>query len=104
MITRKDKFEHIDPCTLKRYLEGSGGKDGLPLIVNWFSYFWTNEEVRKISHALWDEIPEDIVVCYDEERIHDRIHHILRIEEAASHDLEKDLTRRRIYKLYYQLK
>ena len=92
MITRKDIFKHIDPRLLKRYLEGSGRKDELQLIVNWFSEFWTNEEVRKISHELWNE---DIVVCYDEERIHNRIHHILRIEEAASHDMEKDLFRKR---------
>jgi hypothetical protein len=94
MKAGKDKFKHFDPRTLKRYLEGRGNKNEQQLIANWFSDLWTNEQLRKISHELWDNIPKDIAVtCYDEERIHDRIHHILILEEAAAHDKEKSKTK-----------
>ena len=84
MEKTKSKFKHIDPHVLNNYLNGKGGRKEQQLITDWFSGIWSNEEIRKITHEQLEKTPEDITIQgYDEDRIHDRIHHILRLEESA---------------------
>ncbi len=88
MSTEKDKFKQVDALLLKRYLEGGGSEKEKLHIEEWFSDLRTNEELRKFSKIRWEDLPEEsketTLSGYDEERVHDRIHHILRLEEAAA--------------------
>ncbi len=84
MKKTEDKFRHIDPHILNNYLNGQGSRKEQQLITDWFSDLGANEEIRIITHEQLEQTPEDITIPgYDEDRIHDRIHHILRLEESA---------------------
>ena len=90
---KKDKFYKIDIRLLQRYLEGRGDKNEKQQIEEWFSDLWTGEELRKFSKNRWNDLPKDISLPdYDEDRLHDRIHHILRLEDAAANK-ERTITR-----------
>ena len=89
-----DQFDKIDTSLLLRYLEGRGNKGEKQQIEEWFSDLVANEELRKYSESRWNDIPEQIHPSgYDEDRLHDRIHHILRLEEAVTHQKIKTKTR-----------
>ncbi len=86
MSTENNKFNYIDKHLLNRYLTEKESKIEITLIEEWFLDLQANEELRKYSKMRWDGMPdtnEMILPGYDEGRIHDRIHHILRLEEAA---------------------
>ena len=86
----KDKSKQIDPNFVKSYLDGKGSREEQLKIDEWFADLWANEELRKVTHERWDNIPADIKVPgYDQERIQDRIHHIIRLEEVAEHDRDR---------------
>ena len=86
----KDKSKQIDSNFLKSYLEGKGSREEQLKIAGWFADIWANEELRKITRDRWYNIPEDIKIPgFDQERIQDRIHHILRLEEAASNNRDR---------------
>jgi transmembrane sensor len=87
MSAEKNKFKYIDNRLLDRYLKEKESKKEQFLIEEWFLDLQANEELRKCSKMRWYGLPdtkETILPGYDEERIHDRIHHILRLEEAAN--------------------
>ena len=88
MNTEKDKFKQVDARLVQRYLEGGGSEKEKLQIEEWFSDLRANEELRKFSKIRWEDLPkepkETTLSGYDEERVHDRIHHILRLEEAAA--------------------
>ena len=86
----KNKFNKIDTRLLQRYLEGHGGKKERQQIEEWFSDLFTNEELRKFSKNRWDDLSTEISLPgYDEDRLNDRINHILRLEEAATFQKER---------------
>ncbi len=88
MHTEKDKLNQVDPRLVQRYLEGGESEKEQLQIEEWFSDLRANEELRKFSKNRWEDLPkepkETTLSGYDEERVHDRIHHILRLEEAAA--------------------
>jgi len=88
MDTESNKFEQVDARTVQRYLEGKGSKKEQLQIEEWFSDLLANEELTKFSKNRWDDWskePEETTLSgYDEKRILDRIHHILRLEDAAA--------------------
>lgn len=85
MSTTKDKFKHIDPNILESFLDGTGDQKKKQQIANWFSDLWANEEMRKITFERWNKTPEKLnIKGYDKGRIHDRIYHILRLEEFSA--------------------
>ena len=88
MHTEKDILKQIDARLVQRYLEGGGSKKERLQIEEWFSDLRANEELRKFSKNRWEDLskePEETTLSgYDEERVHDRIHHILRLEEAVA--------------------
>jgi transmembrane sensor len=87
------KKNKIDARVLQQYLEGKGGDKSLEQIKEWFSESSTTEQIDNISRSRWDDLPEDISPFgYDEERLYDKIHRILRIEDAASFQQEKRKT------------
>jgi len=91
------KLRYIDPHTVQHYLESKGSKKERKKIAEWFSDILANDELRKFTYNRWQTYSEDKKRhLYDEERIHDRIHHILRLEEATS--LKKDRLKRTILK------
>lgn len=86
--------KYIDPVILKRYIEGHGNRKDRERIREWFSQLRANEEIRMFIHDLWDHYREDeSLTGYEEDRIHDRIHHILRAEDAAEMQKERAKTR-----------
>lgn len=85
MQTEKEKFTKVDTQLVQRFLEAGGSEKDQLQIEEWFSDLWANEELRKFSMNHWNDQPSEIAFAgYDEERIHDRIHHILRLEEAEA--------------------
>jgi transmembrane sensor len=87
MSTEKGKFKHIDNRLLDRYLELLESNEDQLKIEEWFTDLQANEELRKYSKRKWDGLayPDETDLSgYDEERIHNRIHHLLRLEEAAN--------------------
>ncbi|MEN8230077.1 MAG: FecR domain-containing protein [Bacteroidota bacterium] len=93
MQTEKDKFKQVDANLVERYLEGGGSKKEQLQIEEWFSDLQANEELRKFSKNRWEDRPEEpketTLSGYDEERMHDRIHHIMRLEDAAIYQKER---------------
>lgn len=88
-MTGKHKFKYIDPLFVKHYLESEGNKAEKHQIAAWFADLLANRELRKFTNKRWTDISENLVgEDYDEGRINDRIHHILRLEEAAA--IKKD--------------
>ena len=85
MKTEKEKFKKVDTRLVQRFLEARESEKDQLQIEEWFSDLWANEELRKFSKDHWNDQPREIALTgYDEERIHDRIHHILRLEEAEA--------------------
>ncbi len=90
----KDNPNKIDTGLLHRYLEGTDGNKEQQQIDEWFSDLYANEELKKFSENIWNDLPTDISLPgYDEDRMHDRIHHILRLEEAAALQKEREKAR-----------
>jgi ferric-dicitrate binding protein FerR (iron transport regulator) len=90
----KDIFNKIDKDLLQRYLESEGSNKEKQQIGEWFADLLGNEELRKFSKSWWNDLPDDISFSdYDEERLQDRIHHILRLEEAVVFQKEKKKAR-----------
>ncbi|MDF1573487.1 MAG: DUF4974 domain-containing protein [Bacteroidales bacterium] len=88
-MTGKHKYKYIDPQIVRNYLESEGNKAGQHQIAKWFSDMLANEELRDFTSKQWAKLSENSVrKDYDEDRIHDRIHHLLRLEEAAA--IKKD--------------
>jgi transmembrane sensor len=84
MHTEKNNFKQIDTRLVHSYLEGGGSEKEQLQIEEWFSDLRANEEIRKLSKIRWEDLPKETTLSgYDEERVYDRIHRILRLEEAA---------------------
>lgn len=80
----------IDYRLLRGYFKGTGSIEERKKIEEWFSSMKMEKELRKVSGEFWDEISEDITIRgYDEEKIHGRIHHMLRLEEARNYNKNK---------------
>jgi len=80
----------IDFELLRHYFKGTGSIEEKKKIEEWFSSLMMEKELREVSKEFWDEITEDISVHgYDETRIHGRIHHLLRLEEARVYNKNK---------------
>lgn len=83
----KNKLKIVDYQLLKNYFEDKGTEEDKQKIKDWFSNLQSEQELRKVSQNLWDDIAQDITIYgYDEARIHDRIHHLLRLEEAMEYN------------------
>ncbi|MFH0758090.1 MAG: FecR domain-containing protein, partial [Bacteroidota bacterium] len=90
---------NIDKQLLYSYLDGKGDTEERQNISDWFSGLLTNEELRKVSHERWDLIPGDIPVPgYNEDAVHDRIHHLIRLEEARAY--HKNRTRIKLIRFF----
>jgi len=84
-MKEKNKFKHIDPNIVDHYLDGKGNSEELQQIADWFSNMLANDELRKYSYERWTRNSENIADGdYDEIRLQDRIHHILRLEESKA--------------------
>lgn len=84
-MTENHRFKYIDPLVVRRYLESRGNKEDQHQIAAWFADLLANRELREFTNKQWADISENLAEeDYDEDRIHDRIHHILRSEEAAA--------------------
>lgn len=86
MHKEKNIFSHIDTSLAKSYLESKESTEDQIHIEEWFSDIRANEELRTFSRSWWNESPQESSLSgYDEQRVQDRIHHIIRLEEAAAH-------------------
>ena len=87
MISENNTFKLIDSRLLRQYFKGKGTEEEQKRISEWFSSLMAERELRNVSQELWNELNEDISNHgYDEARIHDRIHHLLRLEEAETNN------------------
>jgi len=90
MSNYKNQLKIVDYQLLKNYLEGRGTEEDKQKIKNWFSSLQAEQELRKVSHDIWNDIVQNIVIHgYDEARIQDRINHLLRLEEAMEYNKNK---------------
>lgn len=81
-MNKKNK-ESIDRKVIKRYLNSQGDETDRQQIAKWFASPRNTEVLKSESLHFWQGIPDNPETDdYDEERILDRLNHLLRLEDA----------------------
>ncbi|MEZ5043036.1 MAG: DUF4974 domain-containing protein [Saprospiraceae bacterium] len=80
---RKKEKNIIDKEAVDRYLNNKGSKADQEKIKNYFASTDRWAELESASLQFWKQIPEELETeGYDEDRLLDRINHLLRLEDA----------------------
>lgn len=96
----KEERAPIEPAVVRRYLDNQGSYEDKLKIQEWFDSPASAEKLAALSFPYWEEIPlQPEVGDYDEERMLDRINHLLRIEDAKA---QKEKQGRRKWLRYAQ--
>ena len=84
MVKMSEQKGKIDKELLIRFLEGAGSEEDENIIQDWLKDPESESELNKESFRLWEEIKPDIQLQdYNGDRILDRIHHRIKIEESV---------------------
>lgn len=79
----KEEKEAINRNILKRYLNDEGDETDRRKITKWFSSSKSMKVLESESFQFWESIPDEPETeDYDEERVLDRLNHLLRLEDA----------------------
>jgi ferric-dicitrate binding protein FerR (iron transport regulator) len=79
----KEEKEAINRTVLKRYLNNEGDETDRRKITKWFSSSKSLKILESESFQFWKNIPDEPETeDYDEERVLDRLNHLLRLEDA----------------------
>jgi ferric-dicitrate binding protein FerR (iron transport regulator) len=76
--------ENIDIQILSKYLDGTGSKEDISKIKEWFSNTESEEELQKKCFQYWESLsPKPDFSDYNETTLLDQIHHKIKIEEEV---------------------
>ncbi len=84
----------VDFQLIKRYLDGTGKDGDKEIIINWFSNFQAEGNLRKQYHRYWSELAHKLdIEGYDGSGILGRIYHEIKLEESRSLPRKKPMIR-----------
>ena len=79
---RKEEKPPIEPEAIRRYLDDQGSDEDRLKIQEWFGSHASSEKLAELSFPYWEEISlQPDVGDYDQDRMLDRINHLLRLED-----------------------